>query len=507
LAVDVQCERCGTSYALDAARLGEAGARVRCARCGHVFLVPKSAETPPPPARTLTQGIEGARREWRVRRKDGTLSSLRELTTLQRWIVEGKLGREDEVGLDGENWRQLGTIPDLGAFFVAADAKARVIVLEEELARAKGAPPVAAPPAPVPPSAPALPTATVPAAAAPPQDVTRLPPPARMVTSAGVVPVQVPRVPTVSVRAVPQAEAPKEPAFTRTAAGLGVAPTDDWEPPKLRRGMGAWVVVLLLLILSAGLGLWGYFYIWVPERERAHAEQARNSKLEQEQSEHEAKLRAAEQRAKDELLQTLAASQAKDGGMAAPADAGPPPRGALEIAPPAPPPPSPQEARVSAPTLVAAPTAPAHARQAAESPEDAAASTAPSAAPAIAHGSAQTFEEWMAEGNKRRTHERASSALAAYDRALALKPQSSDAHAGRGLALLDLGRRPEALAEFQRALELDPRDGVAVLGLAETYRSLGRSEEARRAYQRYLDGWPTGAEARAARAALESLKE
>jgi tetratricopeptide (TPR) repeat protein len=113
----------------------------------------------------------------------------------------------------------------------------------------------------------------------------------------------------------------------------------------------------------------------------------------------------------------------------------------------------------------------------------------------------------MAEANRRRTHERASSALAAYDRALALRPLRSDAHAGRGLALLDLGRRPEALAEFQRALELDPRDGVAVLGLAETYRSLGRSEEARRAYQRYLDGWPGGAEAQAARAALESLKE
>ena len=75
------------------------------------------------------------------------------------------------------------------------------------------------------------------------------------------------------------------------------------------------------------------------------------------------------------------------------------------------------------------------------------------------------------------------------------------------MALLDLGRRTEALTQFQRALELDPRDGVAVLGLAEAYRSLGRSEEARRAYQRYLSGWPGGTEARAARAALDSLKE
>ena len=113
----------------------------------------------------------------------------------------------------------------------------------------------------------------------------------------------------------------------------------------------------------------------------------------------------------------------------------------------------------------------------------------------------------MAEATRRRTHERAASALSAYDQALELQPRSAEAHAGRGLALLDLGRRHEAIVEFQRTLELDPRDGVAVLGLAETYRSLGRVEEARSAYQRYLEGWPGSSEAGAARAALESLKE
>jgi predicted Zn finger-like uncharacterized protein len=491
--VDVHCERCGTSYSLDESRLKEGGARVRCARCGHVFLVPNAPEAPPGPGvASPPPAGESVRREWRVRRRDGSRASLRELTTLQRWIVEGKLGREDEVGLDGENWRVLGTIPDLGAFFSAADARERVAALEEELARLKLseppkpavatslASPLAAPEPPRPAEPPRPPPPTLPTVAAKPVS----PPSAR--ESPLVIP----------------GPAPKEPAFTRTTAGLGVAPTDDWEPPKLHRGVGMRLLVLLLILLVAAALVGAYFYAWKPQLLRAREEEARNSQLEREQTEREATVRAAEQRAKDELLLSLASAGGRDAGAGTLPDAGRAPRGSLDA--PAAPPPSPADTPISAPTLVAAPAPPADATgQPAEAPGAESAAGSPPAA----HGAPQTFDEWMGEADRRRTHERAAAALAAYDRALALKPSRSDAHAGRGLALLDLGRRTEALTEFQRALELDPRDGVAVLGLAETYRSLGRSEEARRAYQRYLEGWPGGAEARAARAALESLKE
>jgi predicted Zn finger-like uncharacterized protein len=505
--VDVQCERCGTSYALDASRLGEGGARVRCARCGHVFLVPKSAETPPAPTPTASSAPESTRREWRVRRRDGSLSSLRELTTLQRWIVEEKLGREDEVGLDGENWRVLGTIPDLGAFFTAADAKARVAALEEELARLKQV----APPASVATDIAAAfsgALATPEAAATPAVEAPRPRAATRTVTSFAPTPPPTLGEPAPAIRPAPANEGAKEPAFTRTAAGLGVAPADDWEPPKLRRGLGAWVVVVLLLVLLGSVGVWAYFYIWLPEKQRAQEEQSRNSQLQQAQTEHEVQVRAAEARAKEELLQSLAAGAVRDAGAPAVPDAGLLPRGSLESLPQPAPLATAAEARVPTPTLVAVPLPPARANSPAgdASGDGDSPALATVAAPA-ARGTPLTFEEWMAEADRRRTHERASSALAGYDRALALKPLRAEAHAGRGLALLDLGRRQEALAEFQRALELDPRDGVAVLGLAETYRSLGRSDEARHAYQRYLDGWPGGAEARAARAALESLKE
>ncbi len=491
--VEVHCERCGTSYSFDESRLGEDGARVRCARCGHVFLVPKTEPGDPGPSRAALG--DSLRREWRVRRRDGSVSVLKELTTLQRWIVERTLSREDEIGLDGETWRVLGTIPDLGPFFAAADARAQVALLEKEVAGLRAqlaaAPQTPLFPPAVPPSSaeagrPRAPTLS---SLSPAQSST--PPLSRALPPAS--------------RASPYTEGPgpSEPAFTRTAGGLGVPATDDWEPPRLGRGLGAWVVVVLLLLVLAALGTAGYFYVWLPERERARAEQARNSQLEHDQAEREARLKAAEQRAKEELLQALAAAQAHDAG-ALPPDGGSPPRGALEPPPPPAAVPPPAEVRVPVPTLATGPNNPP--RQPAKANVEASSGAAPEA-PRLLNGSPQSFEDWMAEADRRRTHERASSALAAYDRALALQPQRSDAHAGRGLALLDLGRRPEALGEFQRALELDPRDGVAVLGLAETYRSLGRTEEARRAYRRYLEGWPEGPEATAARAALESLKE
>ena len=202
LVVEVHCERCGTSYSFEESRLGEDGARVRCARCGHVFLVPKAQAAAPAPGRP--PGGESLRREWRVRRRDGSVSILRELTTLQRWIVEGTLGREDEIGLDGETWRVLGTIPDLGPFFAAADARAQVAVLEAELARLRAQPPAGAPGADVPgPAEPSGPSAVPPvseptrprprtlttpataAAATPPASRAQLPPARAVLTSAG----------------------------------------------------------------------------------------------------------------------------------------------------------------------------------------------------------------------------------------------------------------------------------------------------------------------------------
>jgi len=518
--MEVRCERCGTSYALDDARLGEGGARVRCARCGHVFLIQRPEAGPPaapPPAGSVQ--APSVRREWKVRGRDGAVSTFHELTTLQRWIVERKLGRDDEIGLDGEHWKRLGTIPDLSPFFEVVETAARVRELEAELAGtrphaevASGSDlsaavsaalepsPVASAPEPAPPSPPAprAPEPAPPEAAAPPAAP---PAPAAAAPGASLGVSRPATPPSAPARrsAVPALAALGEPAFTRSRTALRTTTPDDWEPPRVGGGAGRWVVGILVVLLLVGAGVWAYFRIWLPEEMRAREERARAARVDQEQREKEEHLKAAEERAKQELLQALSASETRDGGPAAP-DAGSP-RGALDAVPPA---------SLGAKGADSATPARAVADGATPAAGPALAAEEPAAAAAPAperRGPPQTFEEWMAEGHRRRTHERAAGALAAYDRALALGPSRAEAHTGRALALLDLGRRNEALAEFQRALELDPRDGIAVLGMAETYRSLGRTEEARRGYQRYLDGWPGGSEARAARAALESLRE
>ena len=124
--MDVRCERCKTEYELDESRIADAGLTVKCTQCGNIFKVRKPFVTTPavdsPPLK-----------EWRVRRQDGQQLALRNLTELQRWIVERRVGPGDEVSLSGETWRRLGTLPELGAFFE---------LVEADQGRPLGAPPV-----------------------------------------------------------------------------------------------------------------------------------------------------------------------------------------------------------------------------------------------------------------------------------------------------------------------------------------------------------------------------
>jgi predicted Zn finger-like uncharacterized protein len=59
----LKCPSCETRYALDPAKLGDDGRRVKCARCGHIWFAtpPEDAErVPPPPEPPLEPAAEGA---------------------------------------------------------------------------------------------------------------------------------------------------------------------------------------------------------------------------------------------------------------------------------------------------------------------------------------------------------------------------------------------------------------------------------------------------------------
>ena len=135
--MDVRCERCKTEYDFEDSRITEAGVTVRCTTCDHVFMVKKKALVVTVPVKQggadpgvpLTQHVappaapaaDRSGREWRVRTADGNTFQFRELTTLQKWIVERKVMREDEISLNGESWKRLGSIAELSSFFHVVD--------------------------------------------------------------------------------------------------------------------------------------------------------------------------------------------------------------------------------------------------------------------------------------------------------------------------------------------------------------------------------------------------
>ena len=128
---------------------------------------------PPPPAtpKQPTYTIES----------DGQRYQVRDLATIQRWIVENRLSRDARLSSDGEWWDRIGDRPEFATFFQMLDR-----VQELEAAKAEPpAPPVsfepppvrAAQPAPTPPPAMAAPApAPVPTPAPPPEPVMTPPP-------------------------------------------------------------------------------------------------------------------------------------------------------------------------------------------------------------------------------------------------------------------------------------------------------------------------------------------
>lgn len=144
--MDVRCERCREGYVVDVARVPEAGVKVACPKCGHGFLLRKrilAVAVPlkagdgeaPVPVTDLAPAGDGAvpagsgadRAEWRLRKRSGAVFPFRELSTLQRWIVERKATADDQVSAAGavEDWRRIGDIPELRSFFAVLEKPSR----------------------------------------------------------------------------------------------------------------------------------------------------------------------------------------------------------------------------------------------------------------------------------------------------------------------------------------------------------------------------------------------
>ena len=89
-------------------------------------------------------------------------------------------------------------------------------------------------------------------------------------------------------------------------------------------------------------------------------------------------------------------------------------------------------------------------------------------------------------------HERA---LAEFDRAIALNPDSAGAHNNRGLALVKLNRHKEALKAFNRTVELNPTHAVGWCNKAAVLIDLQRYDEALPAAEQAIQLDPSLADA------------
>lgn len=85
--------------------------------------------------------------------------------------------------------------------------------------------------------------------------------------------------------------------------------------------------------------------------------------------------------------------------------------------------------------------------------------------------------------------------LAITDKALALDPNLSEAHAARGEALANSGRRAEAAAAFEKALELDPNSFDASLSYARFCVTEGQLDKAIEYYLRATEIQPDDSQA------------
>jgi predicted Zn finger-like uncharacterized protein len=171
--MDVRCERCRTQYVFGDEQVGPDGLPVRCSNCGHVFLVKKKelvvtvpvkpGELREAPVSTAdlnvaagagaagpTRGApgRGARpsredpdkaRPWNLRNRRGELYPFRDLSTLQKWIVERKASRDDEVSHQDGPWRRLGDMLELEPFFTLVERAERSAAPSAQAAPKQGA--------------------------------------------------------------------------------------------------------------------------------------------------------------------------------------------------------------------------------------------------------------------------------------------------------------------------------------------------------------------------------
>jgi predicted Zn finger-like uncharacterized protein len=504
MAMDVRCDRCQTEYELDDESVAGAGASVQCTTCGHTFVVsrngsivvgttPPSGLTPSEPATLGSRAsqpsigasatgnaggaVPPAAPEWVLATEEGQTHRLRDLTTLQKWVVERRVSRGDRVSNRGGPWRTLGEIDELRPFFDVVD----------QADRQTGS--------------------------------TRAAEPARAFDSGRGRATQpaTPRHLQNPMRAHVSPDPEDGDVLSNSARGrrgrgadsfldTDISPDDDDLSLSLRpRRTGLKVAGGLLFLGLAGGAAWFMF-----------------------RDPHAFRLASG-----TPIPAAASSAPAAGGAPAAPPPAPAVPAPAPSAAPPTAAVPSAAPANAAAPTAaspsaaapsVAAPSAPAPTAAPAPAPAPAApppkpiaeASAAPAEPSRPAHGGfaappseprARSYEQLVAEGDHALENGQTGKAQKLYEDALKQQPNGVAALTGSAYVLLDKRHPLAAIGVFKQVLGNAPHYAPALFGLGEAYRTQGDAAPAIDAYKQYLEQSPTGSDAPAARRQIKDLSE
>jgi predicted Zn finger-like uncharacterized protein len=438
--MDVRCDRCQTEYELEDDSVAERGASVQCTTCGHTFVVSrrKQVNTPTPGPTT-----EMAAPAWVLTTEEGKTHRFRDPTTLQKWIVERRVGRADRVTPPGASARRLGDMDELRPFFDLVDQADRAA--SARVAR------------PTQPETPQRLSAGARGYASPDEDDDD-------VLMSG-------RRSRGGQRGRPSR---LDSDIAAGLSGMGVDDSIGVVLPQRKMGKYAFAGVV---IASLMVGAW-YLGKGRPSVDVGSTQAAAPSAP------------PAAAPTPPAAAPTPPAATPPAAPVPAPATAAAPTPGS-PAAPPSP------------PAAAPAPPAPPPAVATRTPPDD----MPPEPVPPVRKGAApRGYEQLVAEADRALENGNTAKAQKFIDEALRLQPSGVAAVTSSAYLLLDKQKPLAAVGEFKRALNLSPNFPQALFGLGEAYRSAGNTAQAIEAYKRYLAASPAGSDAPAARRQIRELE-
>ena len=447
--MDVRCDRCQTEYELEDDSVAAGGASVQCTTCGHTFVVSRSKrELTPTPGPTTEMSAPA----WVLMTEEGKTHRFRDPTTLQKWIVERRVGRNDRVTAPGASPRRLGDMDELRPFFELVDQADRAA--SARVAR------------PTQPETPQRLSAGQRGYASPDVDDDDVLMSGRRSRGGGGQRGRVSRL------------------DSDIAAGLttmGMDDSMDFAVPQrnIARKVG-------LGILAAGLVAGGFYFgtrSGGPSKFFATAPAPASTPAPPAPS----------------AAPPVAAAPAP---TATPPTVTPTPPSAAAV------PPTPAAPAAPAPAVTAKAAPPEDVPPEPVPPARPSGRGASAAAAAVesSGGRPRSYEQLVAEANRALENGNTAKAQKFVDDALRLQPSGVSAVTASAYLLLDKRKPLAAVGEFKRALNNSPNFPQALFGLGEAYRAAGDSGQAIDAYKKYLAAAPAGEDAPAARRQVRELE-